>query len=99
MTQILQMAKSGRVYLLGNGKAKMNPIHEQDVAQFSADALQGENKILDVGGPVVYSYQGIAQLAFAVQGRKERMTYIPVVVLTCILFLLKWTSKHAYGLF
>lgn len=99
MAQILQMAKSGRVYLLRNGEAKMNPIHEQDVAQFSADALQAENKILDVGGPAVYSYQEIAQLAFAVQGRKERVTYIPVVVLTCISFLLKRTSKHTYGLF
>lgn len=99
MAQIFQMAKSGRVYLLGNGEAKMNPIHEQDVAQFSAGALQTENKIFDIGGPEVYTYQEMAKLAFTIQGRKERITYIPAAVLKCISFLLKWTSKHTYGLF
>lgn len=99
MTQILQMAKKGRVYLLGDGRAKMNPIHERDVAQFSTDALHKKNQTLDVGGPEIYTYKEIAQLAFIAQKKKPRLTHIPVVILEVISLVLKWSTKHTYGVF
>src|SRR5699024_9684357 len=39
LTQFLTMAKKGRVYLVGNGKTKMNPIHGEDLAKFCIHSL------------------------------------------------------------
>src|SRR5699024_12245182 len=89
----------GRVYLLGDGRAKMNPIHERDVAHFSTDALHKKNQTLDVGGPEVYTYKEIAQLAFTAQKKKARLTHVPVVILKVISYILKVRSKHTYGVF
>lgn len=99
MAQILRMARNGRVYLLGDGRAKMNPIHERDVAHFSTDALHKKNQTLDVGGPEVYTYKEIAQLAFTTQKKKARLTHVPVVILKVISYILKASTKHTYGVF
>jgi len=38
MAEFLAMAKSGRVYLIGNGENKINPIHGADLAEVCVDA-------------------------------------------------------------
>jgi len=65
MSEFLKMARSGRVYLIGNGKNKINPIHGADLAKVCVDALTGMEHKVPVGGPVVYSTQEIAELPFS----------------------------------
>lgn len=99
LTQFLTMAKKGRVYLIGNGKTKMNPIHGEDLAQFCVQSLSKENQTFDVGGPEILSYEKIAQVAFEALNQKERVTHIPIVFLKLSSWGMKWFSKHNYGVF
>src|SRR5579885_3064042 len=39
MTEFLQMAKKGRVYLIGDGISRINPIHGADLAKVCVDAI------------------------------------------------------------
>ena len=71
------MARAGRVYLFGSGENKMNPIHGADLAKVCVDAVTGKEHDVPVGGPVIYSYKGIAELAFAALGKKPKISRIP----------------------
>jgi uncharacterized protein YbjT (DUF2867 family) len=52
--ELLSMARSGRVYLFGDGANRINPIHGADLAEVCADTLESEDKQVDVGGPDVF---------------------------------------------
>ncbi len=78
MTAFLKMAKTGRVYLIGNGQNKINPIHGADLAKVCVDAADGKENEVPVGGPVTYSVQEIAELAFSTLGEKPKITHVPL---------------------
>jgi uncharacterized protein YbjT (DUF2867 family) len=78
MSEFLKMAKSGRVYLIGNGENKINPIHGADLAKVCVDAVTGKEHEIPVGGPVTYSVQEIAELAFSTLGKNPKITRIPL---------------------
>lgn len=99
LTQFLTMAKKGRVYLIGDGKTSMNPIHGEDLARFCVQSLSEANQILDVGGPEILTYEQIARSAFGVLNREEHITHIPAGLLNAVSLGLKLFSKHYYGLF
>lgn len=78
MSEFLKMAKSRRVYLIGNGENKINPIHGADLAKVCVDAVTGKEHEIPVGGPVTYSVQEIAELAFSTLGKNPKITRIPL---------------------
>ncbi|MFC1938154.1 SDR family oxidoreductase [Chloroflexota bacterium] len=78
MTEFLKMAKSGRVYLIGNGGNKINPIHGVDLAKVCVDAMNGKESEVPVGGPVTYTLREIAELAFSTLGKEPKITRIPL---------------------
>lgn len=78
MTEFLKMAKSGRVYLIGNGENKINPIHGADLAKVCVDAVDSKVNEVPVGGPVIYSTQEIAELAFSSLGKTPKITRVPL---------------------
>ncbi len=59
----VEMARSGRVYLIGNGSTRINPIHGEDLAEVCVDAIGEGPAEIDVGGPQVLTQREIAQLA------------------------------------
>ena len=71
------MARSGRVYLLGDGRSRINPIHGADLADVCAEVLESSTSQIDVGGPEEFTYRGIAELAFDVLGKPTRITCVP----------------------
>ncbi len=77
MSEFLKMAKSGRVYLIGNGENRINPIHGADLAKVCVDAVTDKEHEIPVGGPVTYSIRKIAELAFLTLGGKPKITRIP----------------------
>jgi uncharacterized protein YbjT (DUF2867 family) len=77
MEEFLGMAKRGRVYLIGSGEKRMNPIHGADLAEVCAEALVGDAAELDVGGPQVFTHREIARLALQTAGRPEKITALP----------------------
>ena len=98
MGDFLDMAKQGRVYLFGDGKKKMNPIHGADLAEQCVSSIHSDLKILKVGGPITYSQNQIAELALRVQGKKIRVVHLPDGIRRFVLWLLRtFTSVKTYG--
>jgi uncharacterized protein YbjT (DUF2867 family) len=73
MTDFLRMAQRGIGFTLGDGATRINPIHGADLAAFIVDRLDGPAGAWDVGGPDVFSYRELEELAFRVAGRRPRI--------------------------
>jgi len=94
MGEFLEMAKKGRIYLIGRGSNKVNPIHGADLAVTCVDALEGTQQEIDIGGPDILTYRKIAELAFQSLGKSARITAIPVWVMKLVVAATKLFSKH-----
>jgi uncharacterized protein YbjT (DUF2867 family) len=94
MEEILKMARRGRVYLIGPGDNKMNPIHGADLAVSCVDALEAEREEIDVGGPEVVTYRQIAELAFRSLGKPARVSSVPVWVMNSTIAGIKLFNKQ-----
>ncbi|MDJ0712348.1 MAG: SDR family oxidoreductase [Woeseiaceae bacterium] len=77
MEEFLDMARAGRVHLFGDGSNRINPIHGADLAQACVDALESEVKAVDIGGPEIFTYREIAELAFKVLDKPSKISSMP----------------------
>jgi uncharacterized protein YbjT (DUF2867 family) len=78
MGAVLDMAKRGRVLLVGDGTNHFNPIHGQDLAEVCVDAAEGKERVVEAGGPDVLTQREVAELAFDVVGKPAKVTVIPL---------------------
>ncbi|MFC4334199.1 SDR family oxidoreductase [Salininema proteolyticum] len=76
-TDFLSMARRGIGMRLGKGRTRLNPIHGADLASFCADRMEEGSGEWTVGGPDVFTYQEISDLAFAVLDKRPRLVTIP----------------------
>jgi uncharacterized protein YbjT (DUF2867 family) len=88
------MAQKGRVYLFGPGNNRMNPIHGADLAEICADAVEGKEQEIDIGGPEVLTYREIAELALETQGKPIKISSIPVWMMNLIIGTTKLFNRH-----
>ncbi|MGQ4891486.1 MAG: SDR family oxidoreductase [Candidatus Njordarchaeia archaeon] len=98
MTEFLQMAYKGRVYLFGSGENKINPIHGADLAKVCVDAADSKEREVPIGGPEVFKFVDIAELAFDVLGKKPKITRIPAKPVKAFVALMRPFSKKYYTL-
>lgn len=87
MAEILEMAKSGRAFVFGDGSKKLNPIHGADLAAAVAEAVERGDAWLDIGGPDIFTQRELAELAFDVLDWPAKITRLP-----------DWTRKMALAL-
>lgn len=74
----LDMARKGRVWLIGSGDERLNPIHGSDLAVAAVAHFDGASPIeLDVGGPDVFTQREIGELAFSALGETPRFGRVP----------------------
>lgn len=78
MGAIHSMAKSGRVYLVGDGSNKMSPIHGRDLARVCVETAEGDELEVEAGGPDTMTQREAAELAFDVVGKPAKITVIPM---------------------
>ena len=98
MEDIFAMACSGRVYLFGDGSNRINPIHGADLAEVCADALERPMQQIDVGGPEVFTYREIAELAFNILDKPKKITCLPKKLVSAAVGALRWlTPVKTYG--
>ena len=98
MLDYLQMAKKGRVYVLGSGKYRINPIHGQDLAEVCVNAANGEEKEINVGGPDILTHNEIVAIAFESINKKIKISRVPIWLRNFILSTLRFfTSVKTYG--
>jgi len=98
MEEFLKMACAARVYLFGDGSNRINPIHGADLAEVCADALESREQQLDVGGPEVFTYREIAELAFEVLEKPSKVSCLPKKLISAAVGALRWVAPvRAYG--
>jgi len=96
LAEVFAMAQHGRVWLVGDGQARINPVHGEDLGEATVRALFGTEAEVHVGGPAVYSYTAIAELAFDVLGRPPRITHVPVGLARAGLALVRPFHRRAF---
>ena len=94
MGEILEMARRGRVWLIGSGENRVNPIHGADLAIACADAMEGDETEIDVGGPQTITWSEAAALAFEVLGRPAKVTRIPEWLMWPVVRLVRLFNRH-----
>ncbi len=76
--ELLDLVRSpGPATLIGDGKAKDNPIHEADLALACLAALGRAEQEVDIGGPQTFTRREQLELAFQVSGRQARIVKVP----------------------
>jgi uncharacterized protein YbjT (DUF2867 family) len=98
MAEFLRMAKSGRCYVLGDGCARLNPIHGADLAGVCVDHFFGALGDVEVGGPDALNQRQISAMAFAALGRPAKITAIPFWMVDALLWLLKWVHRRWWNI-
>src|SRR5690625_3094359 len=98
MSAFYRMAEKGRVFLFGDGSKKMNPIHGADLAKICVEVLRKSDLEITVGGPEVFTFNQMAEMAFSIADKKTKITHIPKGIKKTILFLLRnFSSSKFYG--
>ena len=98
LQDFLDMAKSGRVYLFGDGQFKLNPIHGADLAQVVTDAIKCQEKEIAVGGPDILTQNEIAEMALKASGKPVRILHLPDWIRKGTIKALRTlTSSRTYG--
>ena len=78
MGRYFSMARTGHMFMAGRGDKKMNPVHGADIAKVCADAVNGDCRKITVGGPDIYTFREIMELAFHACGKTPWITQFPV---------------------
>ena len=76
----LDMARTGTLWLVGDGRARLNPIHGADLAKAIVSRLDEPPGAYDIGGPEVLSQREIAGLAFEALGRTGTIRRVPAAL-------------------
>ncbi len=98
MLDYLKMAKKGRGYVFGSGEFRINPIHGEDLAEVCVNAVTGEEKEINVGGPDILTHNEIVVIAFESLNKKIKISRIPIWLSNFILATLRFfTSVKTYG--
>lgn len=94
MGEFLEMAKKGRVWLIGGGTNRVNPIHGADLAVACADAIEDQRTQIDVGGPETMTWNEVAALTFEVLGRPAKIFHIPASLTWTAVRLVRLFNRH-----
>lgn len=86
--EYLKLARRGFVPLFGDGTARSNPIHDEDLAQAVADAVTADRRDWDVGGPDVLARRDFGTLAFEALGKRPRFVPVPAFLVGFVAGLL-----------
>jgi len=99
ISEYFKMAASGRVYLIGNGDNRLNPIHGADLAKVCVEAVDSLKNEIPVGGPSAFSQRKIGELAFSILGKPPKISTIPLGLAKTAVNLMRLFSKHTAELF
>jgi len=78
MGRFFSMARTGHMFMVGEGEKKMNPIHGADIASVCVDAVNGDCREIAAGGPDIYTFREIMEMAFLACGKSTWITSIPL---------------------
>jgi uncharacterized protein YbjT (DUF2867 family) len=75
----VNLARRGLTTVIGDGRARTNPVDQVDVAAKLLEYLDSGPGEISVGGPETFTRREIAELAFTVLGKRPRVLRVPVL--------------------
>jgi len=96
MCEFINMANKGKIYLIGDGNNKINPIHGADLAEVCVNAVKNSQKEIPIGGPKTYTYKEAAELAFSILNKPPRIKNISPKLIKPFIKMIRPFSKHYY---
>jgi len=75
--QFVARTRKGYMLWVGEGYQRSNPIHGADLAKVCADAVDGKEREVGVGGPEVYTYREMVDLAMEIAGTDPLLLPLP----------------------
>jgi len=92
MSEILQMAHGGSVWVIGTGTQLFNPIHGADLAEVCVDPINDVNSLgreIPAGGPGVLTMREVALAAFEAVGKEPKVRSFPLWALKATATVIK----------
>jgi len=99
MGVLLDMARKGRSFLVGQGTNRFNPIHGADLADVCVDAMESDASEIGAGGPDTMTQRQAAELAFEVVGRPAKIVVLPMWLMRGGVKLISLLNKQFGDLF
>src|SRR5690606_24419362 len=90
------MARKGHIGQLGQGDKLTNPIFDGDVARIAISSIGNRNQSLELGGPVTYTRQELAQLVCEAANYTGRVAEIPFDYVETLLPFVRLISRSLY---
>jgi uncharacterized protein YbjT (DUF2867 family) len=75
--QFVSRAIRGYMIWVGDGYQRQNPIHGADLAEVCVNAAEGTDREVEVGGPEVFTYHEMVDLACEIAGTKPLLLPLP----------------------
>ncbi len=75
--QFVARARKGFMFWVGEGYQRQNPIHGADLATVCVDAVKGSELEVEVGGPEVFTYHEMVDLAIEIAGARPVLLPLP----------------------
>ena len=75
--QFVSRARKGIMFWVGDGYQRQNPIHGADLAKVCVDAVEGSEREVEVGGPEVFTYREMVDLAIEISGTQPVLLPLP----------------------
>lgn len=98
MSDFLEMAKAGRVYLFGHGNFKLNPIDGEDLAKVCVDSMKEGVQEESAGGMDILTQNELAELALKAWEKPVKITHLPDWTRRFTIWILRtFTSSKTYG--
>jgi uncharacterized protein YbjT (DUF2867 family) len=97
--EMAKMAKTGPMYVIGDGQVVSTPVDVKDLARLMTDdALNCTNAQVDIGGPEDMTWSQICEACFELWGKKTQIVRIPVWLCDVTLWVLKYLAPREYAL-
>ena len=92
------MAITGKVYLFGDERLKLNPIFGKDLAKEVANAIRNDKKEINIGRPELLTQNEIAELAFRAFEKTMKIIHLQVWIRKLALWSVRtFTRVKTYG--
>jgi len=94
MGEFFEMAKKGRVWLVGSGGNRVNPIHGFDLAVACANALESNDTEIAVGGPQTLTWDEVVAVASRTLDRPVKISHVPSWLMWSFVRLVRLFNRH-----
>ncbi len=96
---IMAMAKKGRLFTIGKGDKKTNPIFEGDLAKIAVAAIHQANSTIEAGGRHIYTRKQLNEIVQAAVNKNKKVGTIPLGLFKLVLPVLKIVNRNTYDKF